>query len=193
MPETKNELPIVSFKQQRAWERWLERNYERHDGVWLKFAKKAAPVRTVTHAEALETALCFGWIDGQAARYDEHFMLIRFTPRRQRSKWSQINREKVEKLIALGRMRPPGLAQVEAAKADGRWDAAYPPQSSAPVPEDLQRALEEHPEAKAFFATLTGSTRYAFLYRLHHVADPERRAKRIVDCIQLLSEGNTLG
>ncbi len=193
MPETKNGLPILSFKQQPAWERWLERNHSRQDGVWLKFAKKAAPVRTVTHAEALETALCFSWIDGQVARYDERFMLTRFTPRRKRSKWSQINCQKAEHLIAQGRMRPSGMAEVEAAKADGRWEAAYPPQSTAPVPEDMQRALEQHPEAKAFFETLTGSTRYAFLYRLHHVSGPDRRAKRIADYIELLSERKTLG
>ena len=106
----------------------------------MKLAKKTSPVKTPTHAEALEAALCYGWIDGQAARYDDHYVLMRFTPRRSRSKWSQINRERAEQLIAQGKMKPAGLAAVQAAQTDGRWGAAYPPQSAAPVPDDLRRA-----------------------------------------------------
>ena len=190
--ETKNDLPIVELKNQAAWERWLAKNHERQQGVWLKFAKKAAPVTTIDHGAALETALCYGWIDAQAARYDDHYYLIRFTPRRKRSIRSQLNREHVERLIADGRMKPPGLAQVEAAKADGRWEAAYPAQSTATVPEDFQAALDGHRQAKQFFETLTGSTRYAFLFRLHNTRTAQGRAKRIADYIDRLSERKTL-
>ena len=140
MAESKGGLPIVEFADQTAWESWLQRNHQCRDGVWMKLAKKTSPVKTQTHAEALEVALCYGWIDGQAARYDEHYMLMRFTPRRRRSKWSQINRERTEQLIVQGKMKPAGLAAVQAAKTDGRLDAAYPPQSAAPVPDDLRRA-----------------------------------------------------
>ena len=192
MVESKGGLPVVEFADQMGWESWLQRNYQRQDGVWMKLAKKAAPVKTQTHAEALEAALCYGWIDGQAARYNDHYMLIRFTPRRSRSKWSQLNRERAEQLIAQGKMRPAGLSAVQAAKTDGRWDAAYPPQSAAPVPDDLWRALDEKPQAKVFFATLTRSTRYAFLHRLHLVTDAEKRAQRISDYVRLLSERRTL-
>jgi uncharacterized protein YdeI (YjbR/CyaY-like superfamily) len=188
-----SELPIVEVADQDAWRDWLEANHASQDGVWLKFAKKGSGVGTVTYAEALEEALCFGWIDGQVRRHDERFYLQRFTPRRRRSKWSQINVEKAERLIADGRMHPAGTAQVEAAKGDGRWDAAYPAQSQAQVPEDLKRALEANPAANEFFATLTGSTRYAFLYRLHNVTDPGAREARIAMYVELLTERRTLG
>ena len=186
------ELPIVEFADRAAWRGWLEANHAAPDGVWLKFAKKSSPTATVTYPEAVEEALCFGWIDGQVRRHDEHFYLQRFTPRRARSKWSRINVEKAERLIADGRMHAAGLAQIEAAKADGRWEAAYPAQSQAQIPDDLQRALDADPAASDFFATLTGSTRYAFLYRLHHVHAPGARAKRIAGYIELLRAGRTL-
>jgi uncharacterized protein YdeI (YjbR/CyaY-like superfamily) len=189
---TQPDLPIVEVPDQRAWRRWLASNHETASGVWLKFAKKAAPVRTVNYGEALEEAICFGWIDGQVRRFDEHFYLQRFTPRRARSKWSQNNRDKATRLIEAGRMHPAGMAHVEAARADGRWDAAYPAQSEASVPEDFQKALDESPAAGGFFQTLTGSARYAFLYRLHDVRDPARRAKRIADYVERLSAGRTL-
>ncbi len=183
---------MLELRDQRAWRHWLEANHAKFDGAWLKFAKKGAPVGSVNYAEALEEALCFGWIDGQVRRYDEHFYLQRFTPRRARSKWSQLNREKAERLIAEGRMHEAGMAQVEAARADGRWDAAYPAQSQAEVPADFQQALDENERAGAFFETLSGSTRYAFLYRLHHVTTRPGRAKRIARYIELLSAGKTL-
>jgi uncharacterized protein YdeI (YjbR/CyaY-like superfamily) len=189
---TGQDLPIIEAKDQRAWHRWLAKNHERDDGVWLKFAKKSSATPTVSYAEALEEALCFGWIDGQVRRFDEHFYLQRFTPRRRRSKWSQNNREAATRLIEEGRMQPPGWAQIEAAQADGRWDAAYPAQSQATVPEDFQAALDAHPRARDFFATLTGSARYAFLYRLHDVTDPERRAQRIAGYIERLAARRTL-
>jgi uncharacterized protein YdeI (YjbR/CyaY-like superfamily) len=182
----------VTAEDQRAWRRWLQANHSRVDGVWVKFAKKGSPTPTVSYAEAIEEALCFGWIDGQVRRFDERFYLQRFTPRRKRSKWSQINREKATQLIDEGRMQAPGLAQIEAAQADGRWEAAYPAQSQATVPEDFQRALEADPKAKEFFATLSGSTRYAFLYRLHNVTTADRRAKRIADYVERLSSRRTL-
>jgi uncharacterized protein YdeI (YjbR/CyaY-like superfamily) len=189
---TGQEPPIVECRDQGAWRQWLSAHEGSHVGVWLKLAKKGAPATTVTYAEALEEALCFGWIDGQVRRFDEHYYLQRFTPRRPRSKWSQNNRDKATQLMAEGRMQPSGLAQVQAAQADERWDAAYPAQSQATVPEDFQRALERNPKAAAFFATLTGSARYAFLFRLHDVSDPERRAKRIAAYIERLAEGRTL-
>src|SRR5438067_822383 len=144
---TRAELPILQFDSQADWARWLERHHQGTHGAWLKLAKKASGITTITHAEALEEALCYGWIDGQSAQFDETFYLIRFTPRRPRSKWSQINREKVQRLMDEGRVRPAGLAQIQAAKEDGRWEAAYPPASAAAVPEDLQRALDGNPKA----------------------------------------------
>jgi uncharacterized protein YdeI (YjbR/CyaY-like superfamily) len=188
----KPELPVILFGSDAEWERWLDANHAEAPGVWLQFAKKGCETPTVNYAQALDTALCFGWIDGQVRRMDESFYLQRFTPRGPRSKWSQINRDHVARLTEAGRMRAPGQTKVDQARADGRWDAAYEPQSRATVPDDLQRALDEHPAAAAFFATLTGSTRYAFLYRLHQVTDPARRSKRIAAYVELLSAGRTL-
>lgn len=187
-----DKLEVLQIADDRAWDKWLDQHDGDSPGVWLKIAKKTAPFTTVNHAEALDVAICHGWIDGQRRGLDEHFFLQRFTPRKPRSKWSQINCRKATELIASGRMRPAGLAQVEAAKADGRWDAAYAPQAKAPVPEDLMAALEANPRAADFFATLTGSRRYAFLYRLHHVKDPARRAQRIANYIELLNDERTL-
>jgi uncharacterized protein YdeI (YjbR/CyaY-like superfamily) len=191
-PKAKPELPVLLFATDADWERWLAANHADAPGVWLQFAKKGCDTPTVNYAQALDTALCYGWIDGQVRRLDESFYLQRFTPRGPRSRWSQINRDHVARLTAAGRMRKPGQAQVDAAKADGRWDAAYEPQSRATVPDDLQRALDAHPRAAEFFQTLRGSRRYAFLHRLHHVTDPERRAQRIASYIELLSDGRTL-
>jgi uncharacterized protein YdeI (YjbR/CyaY-like superfamily) len=189
---TKAELPILQFGSQAEWSQWLERHHESSQGAWLKLAKKASGITTVTHAEALEEALCYGWIDGQSASLDESFYLIRFTPRRPRSKWSQLNREKVERLMKEGRMKPAGLAQVEAAEGDGRWEAAYPPASAAAVPEDLQRALDQNPKAKAFFETLKGAKRYAIIYRLHDAKRPETRARRVSEYVAMLADRRTL-
>ncbi len=161
-------------------------------GVWLRIAKKATSVTTVAYPEVLDSAICHGWIDGQRKPLDETYFLQRFTPRGPRSKWSQVNRDKATALIAAERMHDAGLAQVTAAQDDGRWDAAYEPQSRATIPDDFQHALDRNPKAREFFATLTGSRRYAFLYRLHNVSSPERRAKRIAGYIELLSEGKTL-
>jgi uncharacterized protein YdeI (YjbR/CyaY-like superfamily) len=186
------ELPILECASERDWERWLEDNHSGSAGVWLRFAKRGAPTPTVTHAQALDVAICFGWIDGQVRRVDPAHYVQRFTPRTPRSRWSQVNRDKAESLIAAGRMRAAGRAQVAAAQADGRWDAAYEPPSRATVPDDLQRALDAEPAARAFFETLTGMRRYAFLHRLHHVRTPQARARRIAGYIELLREGRTL-
>jgi uncharacterized protein YdeI (YjbR/CyaY-like superfamily) len=177
---------------QDRWAAWLHAHHASSGGVWLRIAKKGSPTPSVSYAEALEVAICFGWIDGQKRALDESFWLQRFTPRGPRSKWSQINRQKATELIDAGRMRAAGLAQVEAAQRDGRWEAAYEPQSRASVPEDFARALEANPAAGEFFSTLTGSTRYAFLYRLHQVTRADARARRIADYIERLSDGRTL-
>jgi uncharacterized protein YdeI (YjbR/CyaY-like superfamily) len=187
----KDDLPIIPFADDAAWERWLEDNHAGSNGLWIKTAKKRTGIATVTHADALNTAICFGWIDGQRHPYDETYFLQRFTPRRPRSNWSQVNVKKAEELIAAQRMRPAGLAQIEAAKADGRWAAAYEPQSRATIPEDFQRALDSNPDAKAFFATLKGVNRYAFLYRIQNAKRPETRAKRIEQFVAMLAEHRT--
>ncbi len=186
------EDPILEMPDADAWARWLAAHHGQSSAVWLRIAKRGAPRATVTQAEAIDEAMCFGWIDGQLARQDEHFFRQRFTPRRPRSRWSAVNRERALRLIAEGRMRPAGLAEYQAAEADGRLDAAYAPQSRATVPEDLQAALGRHPAAQEFFASLTAAERYTFLYRLHHTKDPQRRADRIAGYIDLLSQRRTL-
>lgn len=184
--EEKQGLPVLPFASAAAWDNWLVENHETSSGLWLKIAKKASGIETVTFAEALDVALCYGWIDGQRAGLDEAWFLQRFTRRGPRSKWSKINREKVAALIESGRMQPAGQAAIDAAKADGRWDQAYDPPSRMTVPEDLQAALDRHPEAAAFFATLNSSNRYAVLYRLHDAKKPETRARRIEKFITML-------
>lgn len=174
------------------WEQWLQEHHADSNGVWLKLAKKGSKLPTIDYQDLLDTAICYGWIDARRNGYDDSFYLQRFTPRGPRSKWSQLNRAKATKLISEGRMREPGLAQVRAAQADGRWEEAYEPQSRATVPPDFAKALEANPAAREFFATLTGSRRYAFLYRLHNVRTPAGRAKRIAHYMTLLSEGRTL-
>jgi uncharacterized protein YdeI (YjbR/CyaY-like superfamily) len=186
------DLPILYCEDEAVWAGWLDRHHASSDGVWLKFAKKRARAGSVTHAQALERALCFGWIDGQVRPLDECFFLQRFTPRRKRSAWSRINREHAERLIAEGMMRPAGLSQVEAARADGRWERAYEPQSTATVPPDLQAALDQNPRAKEFFETLRGANRYAILYRINDAKRPETRARRIAQYVQMCAERRTL-
>jgi uncharacterized protein YdeI (YjbR/CyaY-like superfamily) len=183
---------ILEFADASAWEQWLQQHNDSAEPVWLKLAKRGASRSTVSYAEAVEVSLCYGWIDSQKARFDESFSLQRFSRRGRRSKWSQINRQKAEALIETGAMRPAGRREVEAARADGRWDAAYPGQSAATVPDDFQRALEANPDAERFFATLTSANRYAFLFRLHNIKRAETRAKRIADYVELLSAGKTL-
>jgi uncharacterized protein YdeI (YjbR/CyaY-like superfamily) len=191
-PKSSTDLPLIELADRDAWEAWLDENHLSSPGLWVKFAKKGAPRATVTQAEAIEVALCFGWIDGQVGRVDESFYRQRFTPRRPKSKWSQINCGKALDLIDRGLMRPAGMDQVRRAQEDGRWDAAYEPQSRATVPPDFAVALAANPDAEAFFATLTGVRRYAFLYRIQDAKRPETRARRIASFVELLAEGRTL-
>lgn len=186
------ELQTLECATPADWEAWLSEHHSDSPGVWLKIAKRDSATPTVAYAEALDEAICHGWIDGQKRAHDEPFWLQRFTPRGPRSKWSQVNRQKATTLLEQGRMRDAGLTQIRAAQADGRWEEAYEPQSRATVPDDLQRALDRNPAAAEFFATLTGVRRYAFLYRLHHVRTDARRAQRIASYIELLSEHRTL-
>jgi uncharacterized protein YdeI (YjbR/CyaY-like superfamily) len=190
--DSKQDLPIIAFASQAEWEAWLDSQPATSRGLWLKIAKKDAGVETVSYAEALESALCYGWIDGQRAAHDERYFLTRFTPRGRKSKWSQINRAKAIELLRQGRMTPAGVAQVEQARQDGRWDAAYEAQSAATVPADLQRALDEHPAAQAFFATLDSRNWYAILYRLQDARKPETRARRIAQYVAMLDEQKKL-
>jgi uncharacterized protein YdeI (YjbR/CyaY-like superfamily) len=184
--------PLIEFAERSQWDAWLREHHDDSDGVWLLLAKKGSPRATVTQPEALEVALCFGWIDGQLGRHDEHFYRQRFTQRRPRSKWSQLNCQRASELIANGLMQSPGLRQVELAKADGRWDAAYESQSSATVPPDFAQALAGNPSAEKFFGTLTGARRYAFLYRIQDAKRAETRARRIEKFVALLAERTTL-
>jgi uncharacterized protein YdeI (YjbR/CyaY-like superfamily) len=186
------DLPIVLFASPVEFERWLEESHADSSGLWLKIAKKGSGVESVTYAEALEVALCFGWIDSQKRGFDERHFLQRFTPRRPRGKWSQINRDAAEGLIAAGRMRPAGLAEVEAARADGRWEAAYAGQRTAAVPDDLQRELDANPAAREFFAGLDGANRYAIVYRLDDAKKPETRERRLRKFIAMLERGEKI-
>jgi uncharacterized protein YdeI (YjbR/CyaY-like superfamily) len=187
-PFMKNEdtLPIQSFETRQSWEAWLNENHQGSNGLWLKIAKKEAGIPSIDYSEALDTALCFGWIDSQKASFDEQYWLQKFTPRRPNSKWSKANCERVEALLAQGRMQPAGLRQVELARADGRWEAAYDSQSKISIPDDLQSELDRNPEAKAFFATLKGANRYAILYRIQTAKKPETRVARIKKFVEML-------
>ena len=186
------DLPILLFESLPELEVWLEANHAGSPGLWLKIAKKGSGVESVTYAQALELALCFGWIDSQKRGFDERHFLQRFTPRRPRGKWSLINREKAEALIASGAMRPTGLAEVETAKADGRWEAAYAGQRTAEVPKDMRRELDRSEAAREFFATLDSANRYAILYRLQEAKKPETRERRLRKYIAMLERGEKI-
>ena len=183
---------MLAFESDAHWEAWLQEHHATSDGVWVKIAKKGSGIPTVAYPEVLDTALCFGWIDGQRKALDDRYFLQRFTPRRARSRWSQINRDKVAALTKAGRMRPAGLAEVERAKADGRWDAAYAGVRTMEVPDDLQRELDARPDAAAFFATLNSQNRYSILYRLHDAKRPETRARRLAKFVAMLEAGETI-
>ena len=191
-PENRAGLPILAFADAAAFEDWLRQSPADSPGLWLKLAKEGSGRASLSKAEAIDAALCHGWIDGQLNPYDEHWWLIRFTPRTSRSKWSQKNRERAEQLIAQGRLSAQGLAAVDAARADGRWDAAYASASRAEIPADLQAALDANPAAAAFFATLTGANRYAVLYRIGAVKRAETRARKIADFVAMLERHETL-
>ncbi len=185
-------LETREFGTVAQWEQWLTERHADSPGLWLKLRKKEPGADWLDYQQALEIALCFGWIDGQKAAFDDRYWLQRFTPRRARSKWSKINRDKATALIEQGRMRPAGLAEVELARADGRWDAAYASSSTAEVPEDLAAALAANPAAAAFFATLDRANRYAILYRVQEPKRPQTRAKRIETFVAMLAAGEKL-
>jgi uncharacterized protein YdeI (YjbR/CyaY-like superfamily) len=184
--------PTLLFASAEDWESWLETQPADSPGLWLKIAKKGCGTPSIDYATALESALCFGWIDGQKRPLDESFWLQRFTPRKPRSRWSKINRDRATALIESGRMRPAGLSEVERARQDGRWDAAYESQSVAAVPEDLQAALDADPRAAEFFATLDSANRYAVLYRVHEAKRASTRAARIEKFVAMLHAHETV-
>lgn len=186
------ELPILAFESPAAWAAWLEEHHAGSKGVWLKLAKKGSGIASVTYAEALDVALCHGWIDGQKRSHDASAWLQKFTPRGKKSIWSKVNRDKALELIRSGRMRPAGLEEIERAQRDGRWEAAYDSQSKAEVPSDLEEALDRSPKAKAFFATLDSANRYAILFRLQTARKAETRARRLEQFIQMLERGEKI-
>jgi uncharacterized protein YdeI (YjbR/CyaY-like superfamily) len=187
------ELPELLVADDSEWRTWLSRHHSESQGVWLVLAKKGTTEpTTLTYDDALDEAICFGWIDGQLGRRDDATFRRRFTPRNARSPWSKRNVEHAERLVAAGRMHRSGEDEVEKAKADGRWQTAYAGQATAEVPEDLQKALTANPDAKAMFDTLTSSNRYAVLYRIGNAKKPETRAKRIATFVEMLARGETL-
>ncbi|BDR11195.1 YdeI/OmpD-associated family protein [Comamonas thiooxydans] len=196
MPTVKSIIPLelapTLFKSAKAFEAWLKKNHATSEGLWLKIAKRGSNEPSVTYPEAVEIALCWGWIDGQKKSLDDQHYLQRFTPRRARSVWSRINVNKVQALIEAGRMQAPGQAQIEAAKADGRWARAYDGARTSTVPEDLQAALEAEPAAKTFFASINASNRYAILWRIQTAAKAETRARRIAQLVEMLARSETI-
>lgn len=183
----KNGQPIIAFRTTEEFAAWLDAEHDRAPGVWIKLAKKGTGVETIGYRPAVRVALCYGWIDGQSSTLDERFWLQRFTRRTARSRWSKINRTLAEQLIADGLMHPAGVRAVEAARADGRWDAAYDSPSTATVPGDLQAALDANPAAAEFFATLNSTNRYAILHRIQDAKRPETRARRIEKYVGMLN------
>ena len=192
MTETRSGLAVLGFADQRSFERWLAAQPADAAGIWIKFAKKTATRANLTKTEAIDAALCHGWIDGKLEKYDDQHWLVRFTPRKSRSKWSALNRARALTLIKMGRMRPAGFAQIEAARADGRWESAYAPASRAELPSDLQQALDSNPKASAFFATLNSRNRYSILYRIGNVKRAETRARKIAEFVAMLDRGETI-
>ncbi|MEA2432775.1 MAG: hypothetical protein QOG54_232 [Actinomycetota bacterium] len=184
--------PVIAFASQAKFAAWLAKEHSKSDGIWLKLAKKNSGIPSLTHDEALDIALRYGWIDGQAKSVDDAYWVQRFTPRRARSKWSKKNATRAEELIASGEMKPAGLREVERAKADGRWDAAYDPPSKISVPPDLQKELDRSKKARDFFASLNSTNRYAILYRIQDAKKPETRARRIEKFVAMLKAGEKL-
>lgn len=182
------EEEVIEFASAAAFEEWIAAHHSACPGIWLKLRKKGRGVDCLDYAQALDVALCYGWIDGQKDKFDDSCWLQRFTPRTPRSKWSKVNREKASALIEQGRMRAPGMAEVERAKADGRWDAAYAGSKTATVPEDLAVALAASPAAAEFFATLDSQNRYSILYRVQDAKKPETRARRIQKFVEMLAQ-----
>jgi uncharacterized protein YdeI (YjbR/CyaY-like superfamily) len=186
------DLPVMEFKTPAAWTRWLEKNHVASSGIWMRLAKKATGAPSVTYPDALDIAIAYGWIDGQRRGEGDTTWRIKFTPRSKKSIWSKINRAKALSLTEQGRMKPAGLAEIEKAKKDGRWEAAYDGQRVAAVPRDLQAALNKNPRARAFFATLDSRNRYAILFRLHTAKKEETRAKRLALFVAMLEKHEKL-
>lgn len=184
-------LGVHTFTSAKTFETWLKREHAKKDGIWIAVAKKDSGVKSITAPEALDVALCFGWIDGQRRAHDDVYFLQRYTPRRTRSNWSEINQEKVRVLIDAGRMRPAGQAEIDRAKKDGRWAAAYKGSRTIEVPDDLQLELDADPSAAAFFKTLSSQNRYSILYRIGEAKRPETRARRIAKFMEMLRNGET--
>lgn len=189
---TSSDLPVLAFASQSKWADWLAKNHDKSDGLWMKVAKKDSGIPSVTIVEALDMALCYGWIDGQRGSFDDKYYLQKYTPRRPKSTWSKINVEKVKRLIASGQMQPAGLKAIEAAKADGRWEKAYDGQRTMTVPEDFQAALNKSKKAKAFFETLNSVNRYAILFRIHNVKKAETRTRKIKQFIEMLEKNEKI-
>jgi uncharacterized protein YdeI (YjbR/CyaY-like superfamily) len=186
------DLPTLACESRNAWKAWLAEHHATSAGVWLAIAKKGSGIAGVSYSEALDVALCFGWIDGQKNKLDADRWRQRFTPRRPRSRWSKLNRERAVALIEQGQMAPAGLREVELARADGRWEVAYQGQRTAEVPDDLRRELAGNERARAFFAALDSANRYAILYRLQDAKRPETRARRLRQFVDMLSEGRKI-
>jgi uncharacterized protein YdeI (YjbR/CyaY-like superfamily) len=184
--------PVEFFATPAELERWLRKHHAKASCLWVKYAKKKSGIRSIDWNQAVDVALCYGWIDGQAKSVDETYAIQRFTPRGSRSKWSKLNRERVARLVKAGRMQPAGLAEVERAKADGRWEAAYDSPANAKVPDDLAKELAKSAKAKKFFDSLSGANRYAILYRLHEAKKPETRARRLAKFVEMLKKGEKL-
>jgi len=189
---TATEQPVVFFESEKAWEKWLASHFDSSPGVWLRIAKKSAKLESVTYQEALNVALCHGWIDGQKKKWDDESWIQKFTPRGKRSMWSKINRDKTAMLISQGRMKPAGHAAIQRAKENGQWEAAYDPHSTAVVPKDFQKALDKSRKAKNFFETLSRQNRYAILWRIQTAKKEETRKRRIAEFIEMLKAGETL-
>jgi len=190
--ESLNDLPILFFPDPATWEQWLAEHHAEPAGIWLKLAKKAATEKSVTYEEALDVALCYGWIDSQLRTFDEFYKLQKFTPRRPRSIWSKRNVEKVAVLTEAGRMKPAGLTAVAAAKADGRWERAYSSFSTIKMPADFKATLDASPKAAAMYATLTKTNSYAILWRVERAKKPETRRASIEKIIAMLEDGKTI-
>jgi uncharacterized protein YdeI (YjbR/CyaY-like superfamily) len=186
------DLPVLSFESKKKWAAWLTKQHDRSAGVWLKLAKKDSELSSVTYEEALDVALCYGWVDGQKKGFNDKYWLQKFTPRGPKSIWSKINTEKAERLIASGDMKPAGLRVIEAAKQDGRWEAAYASQKNISVPEDFQTALDKSKKAKEFFTALNSVNRYAILFRIHNAKRSKTRAKRIQQFVEMLERGEKI-
>ena len=187
--EEKKEMPTLSFKTATGFERWLAKNHDKVNGIWLRFFKKESGVKTITYKEALDEALCYGWIDGQANKYDDTSWIQKFTPRRTKSMWSKRNTTYINRLAELGKMKPAGIAEVEKAKADGRWEKAYDSSSNMSFPDDFLKELSKKKKAKAFFESLNKANKYAIAWRLQTAKKPETKEKRMKIILEMLTKG----